>query len=108
VFPLGPARFDDGTLVLYLIGAFLSIIAGNALAVVTGLSGRALGLPRWLAIAGLALGGIGLLNIPLTYGWTPTGLAERTSTATCSGLCSPASNSSDPRGAQSEGGWPPE
>jgi hypothetical membrane protein len=79
VFPLGPARFDDGTLVLYLIGAFLSIIAGNALAIVTGLSGGALGLPRRLAIASIVLGGIGLLNIPLTYGWTPTGLAERIS-----------------------------
>src|SRR3954452_19305170 len=78
-FPLGPARFDDGTLVLYLIGAFLSIIAGNALAIVTGLSGRALGLPRRPAITSIALGGIGLLNIPLTYGWTPTGLAERIS-----------------------------
>jgi hypothetical protein len=79
VFPLGPARFDDGTLVLYLIGAFLSIIAGNVLAIVTGLSSAALGLPRRLAIAGVALGGIGLLNIPVTYGWTPTGLAERIS-----------------------------
>jgi hypothetical protein len=79
VFPLGPARFDDGTLVLYLIGAFLSIIAGNVLAIVTGLSSTALGLPRGLAIAGVTLGGIGLLNIPVTYGWTPTGLAERIS-----------------------------
>jgi hypothetical protein len=79
VFPLGPARFGDGTLVLYLIGAFLSIIAGNALALVTGLSGRALGLPRWLAITSISLGGVGLLNIPATYGWTPTGLAERIS-----------------------------
>ncbi|MEV6632731.1 DUF998 domain-containing protein [Actinoplanes sp. NPDC051470] len=79
VFPLGPARFDDGTLVLYLIGAFLSIIAGNVLAVVTGLSSMALGLPRWLAKVSIVLGGIGLLNIPVTYGWTPTGLAERIS-----------------------------
>ena len=79
VFPLGPARFDDGTLVLYLIGAFLSIIGGNALAIVTGLSSTALGLPRWLGITSIALGSIGLLNIPVTYGWTPTGLAERIS-----------------------------
>jgi hypothetical membrane protein len=79
VFPLGPARFEDGTLVLYLIGAFLSIIAGNVLAIVAGRSARALGLPRWLARAGLLLGGIGLLNVPVTYGWTPTGLAERIS-----------------------------
>ncbi|WP_329213119.1 DUF998 domain-containing protein [Streptomyces sp. NBC_01485] len=79
VFPLGPARFDDGTLPLYLLGAFLSIIAGNALAVVTGLSRRPLGLPRWLATASMTTGAIGLLNIPLTYGWVPTGLAERIS-----------------------------
>jgi hypothetical membrane protein len=79
VFPLGPARFDDGTLVLYLIGAFLSIIGGNALAIVTGLSRGDLALPRWLGITSIVLGGIGLLNIPITYGWTPTGLAERIS-----------------------------
>ncbi|WP_433728839.1 DUF998 domain-containing protein [Actinoplanes sp. CA-051413] len=79
VFPLGPARFDDGTLVLYLVGAFLSIIAGNVLAVVTGFAHRPLGLPRWLAVLSITAGGIGLLNIPLTYGWVPTGLAERIS-----------------------------
>ena len=79
VFPLGPARMDNGTLVLYLIGAFLSIIGGNALAIVTGLSGRSLGLPQWLATTAIVLGVIGLLNIPVTYGWTPTGLAERIS-----------------------------
>jgi hypothetical protein len=78
-FPLGPARFVDGTLPLYLFGAFLSIIAGNALAIVTGLSCRPLGLPRWLAIACITTGTVGLLNIPLTYGWMPTGLAERIS-----------------------------
>lgn len=79
VFPLGPARFDDGTLALYLVGAFLSIIAGNTLAIVTGLSHRPLGLPRRLAKISIAVGAIGLLNIPLTYGWVPTGLAERIS-----------------------------
>ena len=42
VFPLGPETMADGlTLSLYLLGAFGSIIAGNTLAVVTGLSGRA-------------------------------------------------------------------
>lgn len=79
VFPLGPQTMANGTLPLYLIGAFLSIIAGNALAVVTGLSGRALGLPRWLATGSIVLGTIGLINIPATYGWTPTGVAERIS-----------------------------
>lgn len=79
VFPLGPETMDNGTLPLYLLGAFLSIIAGNALAIVTGLSGRDLGLPRWLARSGLVLGAAGLINIAATYGWTPTGLAERIS-----------------------------
>jgi hypothetical protein len=78
-FPLGQQRFDDGTLPLYLIGAFLSIIAGNALAVVTGLSGRYLGLAHWLTIASITAGAVGLLNIPATYGWVATGLAERIS-----------------------------
>ncbi|GLY93220.1 DUF998 domain-containing protein [Actinoplanes sp. NBRC 103695] len=79
VFPLGPDRLTDGTLPLYLIGAFLSIIAGNALAIVTGLAGRPLGFPRWLAVTSVVAGVVGLLNIPLTYGWVPTGLAERIS-----------------------------
>ncbi|MFI5842964.1 DUF998 domain-containing protein [Catenuloplanes sp. NPDC051500] len=79
VFPLGPDRFADGTLPLYLIGAFLSIIAGNVLAVVVGLSHLELGLPGWLAPVSVTLGAIGLLNIPVTYGWVPTGLAERIS-----------------------------
>ncbi len=79
VFPLGPETMDNGTLPLYLLGAFLSIIAGNALAIVTGLSGRDLGLPSWLARSSLVLGAMGLINIPATYGWTPTGLAERIS-----------------------------
>ena len=79
VFPLGPQTMTNGTLPLYLFGAFASIIAGNALAIVTGLSGRALGLPRWLARGSIAAGVIGLVNIPATYGWTPTGVAERIS-----------------------------
>lgn len=79
VFPLGPQTMSNGTLPLYLFGAFGSIIAGNALAVVTGLSGRALGLPRRLATGSVVLGAIGLVNIPATYGWTPTGVAERIS-----------------------------
>ena len=80
VFPLGPATMANGfTLTLYLLGAFGSIIAGNALAITVGLSGRALGLPRWLATSSIVIGAIGLLNIPLTYGWTPTGVAERIS-----------------------------
>jgi hypothetical membrane protein len=79
VFPLGPARMHDGTLVLYLAGAFLSIIAGNALAIATGAGGRQLGLPRPVALTGMIAGVVGLLNIPLTYGWVPTGLAERIS-----------------------------
>lgn len=79
VFPLGPQTMTDGTLPLYLFGAFASIIAGNALAIVIGLSGRALGLPRWLATGSIAAGVLGLVNIPATYGWTPTGVAERIS-----------------------------
>lgn len=79
VFPLGQQTIDNGTLALYLIGAFLSIIAGNALAIVTGLSRQALGLPRWLGTTSIALGVIGLVNIPATYGWVPTGIAERIS-----------------------------
>lgn len=79
IFPLGQHTIDSGFLGLYLAGAFLSIIAGNALAITTGLSWRQLGLPRPIGITSVALGAIGLLNIPATYGWVPTGIAERIS-----------------------------
>lgn len=69
----------DPTLMLYLFGAFVSIIAGNALAVLVGLSARRLRLPPWLAATSITLGAIGLVNIPATYGWAPTGVAERIS-----------------------------
>lgn len=79
VFPLGPARMGDPTLFLYLLGAFGSIIFGNALAIVVGLSTRRLHLPRWLSLTSITLGVIGLVNIGATYGWAPTGVAERIS-----------------------------
>ena len=79
LFPLSPQRMDDPSLVLYLLGAFGSIIAGNALAIVVGLSARRLHLPRWLGATSIALGGLGLVNIPATYGYVPTGVAERIS-----------------------------
>jgi hypothetical membrane protein len=79
VFPLGQHTIDSGFLGLYLAGAFLSIIAGNALAITTGLSWRQLGLPRPIGITSVALGVLGLVNIPATYGWVPTGVAERIS-----------------------------
>jgi hypothetical protein len=47
-----------------LAGAFLSVIAGNALVVVTGTAWRGLGLPRPIGIAGIVLGGAGLVSIP--------------------------------------------
>jgi hypothetical membrane protein len=79
VFPLDPATIESGFLGLYLTGAFLSIIAGNALAIAAGMSWRPLGLPRAIGIAGVGLGIVGLVNIPATYGWLPTGVAERIS-----------------------------
>ncbi|MGB7449336.1 MAG: DUF998 domain-containing protein [Ornithinimicrobium sp.] len=76
VVPLGPDTMTKGTLPLYLFGAFGSIIFGNALAITNGLSQHSLALPRWLATGSIALGAIGLINIPATYGWAPTGVAE--------------------------------
>jgi hypothetical membrane protein len=82
VFPLDPATIESGLLGLYLAGAFLSIIAGNALAIAAGASWRGLGLPRAVGVAGVVLGVVGLINIPATYGWLATGIAERISVYT--------------------------
>ena len=77
--PLGQATIDRGLLGLYLLGAFLSIIAGNALAILFGLFSKPLGIPRWLRVLSISLGGIGLASIAVTYGWMPIGIAERIS-----------------------------
>lgn len=79
VFPLDPATIASGVLGLYLTGAFLSIIAGNALAIAAGMSWRQLGLPRAIGVASVGLGAVGLISIPATYGWLATGVAERIS-----------------------------
>jgi hypothetical protein len=76
-FPLGPQTIAAGLLPLYLAGAFLSIIAGNGLAILLSAMARVLGLPRPIRIAGVALGLFGLLSIPVTYGWLAIGVAER-------------------------------
>lgn len=80
--PLGPDTIAAGLLGLYLAGAFLSVIAGNALVLVVGTAGRPLGLPRRVGRASTALGAIGLISIPATYGWAPIGVAERISVYT--------------------------
>ena len=77
--PLGPDTIASGLLGLYLAGAFLSVIAGNALIVAVGTAWRQLGLPRPTGIASAILGVIGLISIPATYGWAPIGIAERIS-----------------------------
>jgi hypothetical membrane protein len=80
--PLDPATIESGLLAVYLTGAFLSIITGNALAITAGASWRQLGLPRAVGVAGVVLGAVGLVNVPATYGWLATGIAERISVYT--------------------------
>lgn len=75
--PLGPETVTQGLLPLYLVAAFLSIIAGNGLAIAIGLSWSLLRLPRRAGIAGTVLGVVGLASIPATYGWLAIGIAER-------------------------------
>ncbi|GAA1563403.1 hypothetical protein [Brevibacterium picturae] len=82
VVPLTPETIDRGLLGVYLLGAFLSIIAGNALAILVGLFTRALGIPRPIRILSVTLGAIGLISIGATYGWAPIGIAERISVYT--------------------------
>jgi len=80
--PLGPDTIASGRLWLYLVGAFLSVIAGNALVLTAASSWRQLGLPKRAAVATMLLGIVGLLSIPVTYGWAPIGIAERISVYT--------------------------
>ena len=80
--PLGPQTIAAGLLGLYLAGAFLSVIAGNALMLAIGVSWRRLGLPRPAGMVSAALGIVGLASIPVTYGWAPIGIAERISVYT--------------------------
>jgi hypothetical protein len=77
VVPLGPATVAAGLLPLYLAGAFGSIVAGNALAIAVGLLGRRFGLPVAVRATGVGLGVLGLVSIPVTYGWLAIGVAER-------------------------------
>jgi hypothetical protein len=80
--PLGQDTIDAGLLGVYLAGAFLSVIAGNALMVAIGRSADRVGLPRVVGVASTVLGIIGLVSIPVTYGWAPIGIAERISVYT--------------------------
>ena len=80
--PLGPDTVAAGMLGVYLAGAFLSVIAGNALVIAIAASRRALGMPGWAGITALVLGVAGLVSIPVTYGWAPIGIAERISVYT--------------------------
>jgi hypothetical protein len=79
LFPLGPDTIAAGLLPLYLAGAFLSIIAGNGLAITISLLSHrlGLGLPRAVRVLGVTLGVVGIVSIPVTYGWMPIGIAER-------------------------------
>lgn len=77
VVPLGPGTVAAGLLPLYLAGAFGSIVGGNALAVTVGLLSRRLGLPGAVRVIGTVLGVVGLVSIPVTYGWLAIGIAER-------------------------------
>jgi len=80
--PLGPETVASGRLGIYLTGAFLSVIAGNALIVVLASAWRQLGIPRPAAVATIVIGIVGLVSIPVTYGWAPIGIAERISVYT--------------------------
>ena len=82
IVPLGPDTIEAGLLGLYLSGAFLSVIAGNALFLVIGTVWRQLALPRAAGVAVIILAIIGLVSIPVTYGWAPIGIAERISVYT--------------------------
>lgn len=77
VVPLGPGTIAAGLLPLYLAGAFGSIVAGNALAILVGALGRRFGLPTGVRVVSVGLGVLGLVSIPVTYGWLAIGVAER-------------------------------
>ncbi len=85
LFHSGAREVANGHIVWHTLGAGLSILGGNLVAMSSGFALRPLGLPRFYRPAGIALGLVGLASIAwLMVGpkVIPAGLVERASVYT--------------------------
>jgi len=62
VFPGSPTNAENGLMLFHGLGAAMAIIAGNAAAIIAGLTLRR-GNPRWLGSASVSLGILGLVGL---------------------------------------------
>ncbi|HWJ71871.1 MAG TPA: DUF998 domain-containing protein [Kaistia sp.] len=85
VFHSGTREIADGTIVWHMIGAGLSIVGGNLVAMSSGFALAPLCLPRFYRPAGIALGLFGIGSIAFLIAgpaWFPPGAVERASVYT--------------------------
>jgi len=75
----------NGTIVFHYIGAFMAILGGNIVAIVTGFQWHHLATPRWFGSMSIVLGFIGIASAVMlgtTIGILPSGIPERASVYT--------------------------
>jgi len=85
IFHSGAREIADGTFIWHMLGASLSILGGNLVAISSGFALAPLGMPRFYRPAGIVLGlfGIGsILFLIAGPGWFPPGAVERASVYT--------------------------
>ncbi|MCX5480040.1 DUF998 domain-containing protein [Kaistia geumhonensis] len=85
LFHSGTREIADGTIIWHMVGASLSILGGNIVAISSGFALAPLGMPRVYRPAGIVLGlfGIGsILFLVAGPGWFPAGAVERASVYT--------------------------
>ena len=79
------AATENGTIVYHYLGAFMSILGGNIIAIGTGFQWRHLETPRWFGRMSIVLGIIGIVSAVIlfpTIGSIPSGIPERISVYT--------------------------
>jgi hypothetical membrane protein len=85
LFHSGAREIADGTFIWHMLGATLSILGGNLVAISSGFALAPLGMPRFYRPAGIALGLFGIGSIQFLVagpGWFPAGAVERASVYT--------------------------
>jgi hypothetical membrane protein len=68
LFPETPQFVSSGAVVFHLIGADLTILAGNVIAILVGVQHRHLKAPRWFGILSIVLGILGIVSFAILLG----------------------------------------
>ncbi|GAA2842840.1 hypothetical protein GCM10010471_27040 [Leucobacter komagatae] len=77
--PGSQTNWDNGLMVVHVVGAIALIAGGNVAAILSGRALRPLGLPRWVLRSGQILGALGFVSALLLIGTllVPAGVSER-------------------------------